>query len=155
MISLFFSSISKMPIRLLMLKTCRLYNIFGSGANHGIYSQFMLQSAHFNAGRELGLLRGAGTRFANWFYAMHRLLHLKQALLATIHLQQFIQLDAAKKPHVKAAMQDINDIKFWKAMYILLRSVFPALRALRYCDAGTPVMDKIYYLSHRTTLAIQ
>ena len=144
-ISLFFSSISKIkPIRLLMLKTCRLYNIFGSGANHGIYSQFMLQSAHFNDGGELGLLRGAGTRFATWFYAMHRLLCLKQALLATIHLQQFIQLDAAKKPRVKAAMQDINDIKFWKAMYILLRSVFPVLSTLRYCDAGTPVMNKIY-----------
>ena len=72
-ISLFFSSISKIkPIRLLMLKTCRLYNIFGFGANHGISSQFMLQSAHFNECCELGLLRDAGTHIATWFYAMHR-----------------------------------------------------------------------------------
>ncbi len=32
--------------------------------------------------------------------------------------------------------------------------MFPALRALRYCDASRPVMDKIFFLSHRTTEAI-
>ena len=36
----------------------------------------------------------------------------------------------------------------------LLRCVFPALRALRFCDASRPVMDKIFFLSHRTTEAI-
>jgi hypothetical protein len=40
-------------------------------------------------------------------------------------------------------------------MYILLRAVFSALRALRYCDSNTPCTDKIYYLSHRTTVAIE
>jgi hypothetical protein len=40
-------------------------------------------------------------------------------------------------------------------MYILLCVVFPALRALWYCDSNTPCMDKIYYLSHRTTVAIE
>jgi hypothetical protein len=33
--------------------------------------------------------------------------------------------------------------------------LFPALRALRYCDSNTPYMDKLYYLSHRTTVAIE
>ena len=49
---------------------------------------------------------------------------------------------------------DVENEKFWKGLYILLRAVFPALRALRYCDSNTPVMDKIYFLSHRTTTAI-
>jgi hypothetical protein len=40
-------------------------------------------------------------------------------------------------------------------MYILLQSVFPALKALGYCDSNTPCMDKLFYLSHRTTVAIE
>ena len=40
---------------------------------------------------------------------------------------------------------------FWKCLYTILRAVFPALRLLRYCDKTKPAMDKIYYLSHRTT----
>ena len=36
-----------------------------------------------------------------------------------------------------------------------MRAVFPALRLLRYCDKSTPAMDKIYYLSHRTTIALK
>ncbi len=40
-------------------------------------------------------------------------------------------------------------------MYILLCSVFPALRALWYCNSNMPCMDKVYYLSHRTTVAIE
>jgi hypothetical protein len=48
-------------LQLLILKTCRLYNIFGLGANHGIYVQFMAQSAMANKGCTVNLLRGAGT----------------------------------------------------------------------------------------------
>jgi hypothetical protein len=40
-------------------------------------------------------------------------------------------------------------------MYILLHAVFPALGALWYCDSNMPCMDKLYYLSHRTTVAIE
>ena len=89
-LSLFFASLSKIkPIKLLILKTCRLYNVFGSGAHHAIYAQFMAQSSMYNKGRPVGLLRGAGTRFASWFYAMHQALRLRQALLSTIHQQNF------------------------------------------------------------------
>jgi hypothetical protein len=40
-------------------------------------------------------------------------------------------------------------------MYIPLCAVFPGLKALQYWDSNTPCMDKIYYLSHRTTVAIE
>ena len=63
----------------MILKTCRLYNVSGSGVNHGIYAQFMAQSALENQGRKVGLLRGAGTRMALWFYAMMRALRLRQS----------------------------------------------------------------------------
>ncbi len=43
---------------------------------------------------------------------------------------------------------------FLKCMYILLCAVFPALRALWYCNSNTPCMDKLYYLSHRTTVEL-
>jgi len=106
-----------------------------------------------NKGRKVGLLRGAGTRMALWFYAMMRLLRLRQALMATIHQQKFTDLTLNET--VAMAVQDIEIPDFWKCLYIILRAVFPALRLLRYCDKSKPAMDKIYYLSYRTTQALQ
>ena len=56
---------------------------------------------------------------------------------------------------VRAAVNDILDDDYWKAMYILNRAVYPLIRALRYCDANEPAMDKIYYLSHRASVALE
>ena len=53
------------------------------------------------------------------------------------------------------AILDIQEAKFWKYLYILLQSVFPALKLLCYCDANKPSMDKIYFLSHGTSLSIE
>ena len=174
-VSLFFSSIAKIkPIKvcisvfviiherhnspffvfqLLILKTCRIYNVFGSGANHGIYVQFMGQSSLANGGKKVGLLHGAGTRMAMWFYAMIRLLCLEQPLKAMIHQQKFVDLHLNESAWM--AVHDIKEAKFWKCLYIILRCVFPALKALCYCDANKPSMDKIFFLSHRTTVAIE
>ncbi len=112
----------------------------------------MAQSALANKGRKVGLLWGAGTRMALWFYAMMRLLRLKQPLTATIHQQKIVDLNL--NDSVRSAVQDIKDDKFWKCIYLLLCAVFPALRLLRYCDKSKPAMDKIFFLSHRTTLAL-
>ncbi len=110
--------------------------MFGSGANHGIYAQFMAQSALANKGHKVGLLQGAGTRMGLWFYAMMCLLCLRQPLVGTIHQQKFVDLNL--NDSVRAAVRDIKDNKFWKCMYILLRAMFPALRLLRYCDKSQP-----------------
>ena len=139
----------------LIHKICRLYNVFGSGASHGIYAQFMEQSREHNNGRAIGLLRGAGTRMASWFYAMHRALRLRGALMSTIHQAKFATIGLVKTDdRVRECVQDINDPQFWKSIYQLLRAVFPALRALRYADSAKPSMDKIYMLSHRLTQAL-
>ena len=54
--------------QILILKLCRLYNyVFGSGANHAIYAQFMAKSSMANKGCKVGLLQGTGTRMALWF----------------------------------------------------------------------------------------
>ena len=98
------------------MKACRLYNIFGSGANHAIHAQFMAQASIFNDGRNIGLLRGAGTRFATWFYAIHWLLRLKRALKATIHGAAFESV--AKNARVVLAVEDIEDEVFWKSIFV-------------------------------------
>ncbi len=110
--------------------------MFGSGASHAIYAQIMAQLALANRGRKVCLIRGAGTRMALWFYAMIQLLCLQQPLKATIHQQNFLDLTLTNS--AKGAIQDINDHNFWKCMYILLCAVFPALRALWYCDSNMP-----------------
>jgi hypothetical protein len=130
-----------------------MYNVFGSGASHGIHAQFIAQSVAANNGRSVNLLRGAGTRFATWFYSMHRLLRLKPSLLATIHQPQFTQLPLNDR--CRLAVKDIENPIFWKALYVLLRCVFPHLRFLRYCDSNTPVMDKLYFLCHRATESLE
>ena len=71
--------------------------MFGSGANHAIYAQFMAQSSLSDRGKKVGLLRGAGTRMAMWFYAMIRLLRLENPLKATVHQANFMK-PLAKMP---------------------------------------------------------
>ncbi len=98
-------------------------------------------------------LRCCGTRMTLWFYAMMRLIRLQQPLNATIHQHKL--LDLSLTTSAKGAVQDIKEENFWKCMYILIRAVFPALRALWYCDSNMPCMDKLFHLSHRTTVAIE
>jgi hypothetical protein len=106
-----------------------------------------------NKGRSVNLLRGASTQMALWFYAMVRLLGLRQPLVATIHQQRFVDLNL--NDSVRAAVHDIKDNKFWKCVYLLVHAVFPALRLLCYWDKSKPAMDKIFFLSHRTTHALE
>ena len=72
-------------LQILILKVFRMYNAFGSGAAQVIYAQFIQKSGVHNNGKMIGLLRGDGTRFATYFYAMMRLVRLQAPLLATIH----------------------------------------------------------------------
>ena len=119
--------------------------MFGCGSSHWIYAIFIAQTTKANGGRALGLLRGAGTRFATWFYAMHCALRVEGALLATVHDPQFAKLDIVKtKNCVMLAVHGVKSKLFWRAVYILLRCVFPALRLLRYSDSNIPAMDKLY-----------
>jgi hypothetical protein len=90
---------------------------------------------------------------AMWFYAMIRLLRLELPLKATVHQQKFRSLPLNES--ARMAVLGIQEAKFWKCLHILLRSVFPALKLLCYCDANKPSMDKIFFLSHRTTQAIE
>jgi hypothetical protein len=116
------------------------------------HAQFLKQAALFNNGRKIGLLRGAGTRMATFFYCMHRILRQRRALLATIHSPQWANVSLNARG--KKAVKDIEDPSMFKGIYFLLRAVFPALRALRLADSNRPGMDKIFFLSNRTSQAI-
>lgn len=98
------------------------------------------------------MLRGAGTRFGTWFYAMIRVIRLQLPLEDTIHTAQFRELNLNES--ARQAVLDIENKTFFKAIYTVVRAVFPALRLLRYCDANRPAMDKIFYLAYRTTVAL-
>ncbi len=75
----------------------------------------MTESSALNNEKRTSLLRGAGTRIANWFYAMHGLVRQKQALYATVHNTAFQKLD--HNARIALAVQDIEDSLF---MTILL-----------------------------------
>ena len=130
-----------------------MYNIFGSGSTHAAHAQLMLQSAVDNDGKKIGLSRGATSRMASWFYSMMRMLRLRNTLEATIAQKKFRELMLNQKQ--KLAVADIVNPLFWKAVFTLLRAVFPALRCLRYCDTNTPTMDKIALLAYRTRVALE
>ena len=127
--------------------------MFGSGASHGAHAQFIAQSCTANKGKRVGLLRGASTRMASWFYAMMRVLRQKDVLKATIHSIMF--RDLAKNDKVRGAAIDIENEVFFKALYILLHAVFPAICALHFADSNKPMMDKIYFFSQRTQMALK
>lgn len=94
---------------------------------------------------------------ALWFYAMFRMLRMESVLKATINQLIFRELlkDVKCTKTIRDCVADIENPKFFKAMYVLLRAVFPALRALRYCDCNEPQMDKIYYLTYRASEALK
>jgi hypothetical protein len=129
----------------------RLYRTFGSGANHKPYAFFINQSKQHNKGRAVGLLRSAETRFASFFYAMHRALRVRKALEATIHSAAWTDMKKVKTFIVRAA-GDVDDKLFWKRIFVLLRALFPLLKLLRRADSNHPNMDKICFYLNQTRL---
>jgi hypothetical protein len=105
----------------------------------------------------VGLLRGSGTRFGTWFYAIYRGVSLMEVLKALIYSLLFRELIKSKRHDntILEAIKDIEDKKFWKACYVLLRATIHMLKLLRMCDSNEPCMDKIYYMCHRTTEAFK
>ncbi len=65
------------------------------------------------------------------------------ALKATIHAAALESV--AKNVRVVLAIEHIKDEVFWKSIFSLLRAVFLALKALRYCDSNVPDMDKNFF----------
>ena len=68
---------------------------------------------------------------------------MKDVLIATIHQLKFRALKLNDRDRL--AVLDLQDDNFWKAIYTLLRAVYPGLRNLRMADGNKPAMDQSYY----------
>ena len=95
---------------------------------HAPHAQFTSQAKIFNEGWTINLLRSVDTRMVGYFYAMYRGLRMRNALVATVASPKWEALK--KKPVVNRAAEDVMCGKYWKAVYLLLRSVFPLLKLL-------------------------
>ena len=93
----------------------------------------------------------AETRFASFFYAMHRALHYRRALESTVHSAQWNDLKHLKAFIVRAA-DDVKDPIFWKRIFVLLRALIPILKLLRFADSNKPNMDKVCFYINRARL---
>ncbi len=133
-------------------KSSSPFNVFGSGANHGIHLQLMTHALAVNNGKKVGLLRGAEIWFATWFYTPHSLLCQKKDMLETVHSIYFATL--AYNDENDLSVQDIEISQFWSTIYCLLRAIFPALSELRDCDTNKLVMDMNYYFCDRAGNAL-
>ena len=65
---------------------------------------------------------------------MMRVLRHKDTLKSTV-----------KNDKIRGAVMDIENEVIFKALYILLPAVFPAIHALHFTDSNEPTMDKIYF----------
>ena len=104
----------------------------------------MQHSKTYNKGRRVGLLRSAETRFASFFYAMHRALRCLAALESTVHSAQWNDLKQLKAFITRAA-NNVKDKTFWKRLFVLLRALFPLLKLLRCADSNKQNMDKVCF----------
>jgi hypothetical protein len=83
-----------------------------------------------------------------YFMAMHRDLHLKQALQAAVAGSDFIYLKMKKSKDTTATIR--YELEY-QCLFHLLRATFPALMILQLADINKPGMDQLYYLTRKAT----
>jgi hypothetical protein len=76
---------------------------------HSLYALFQRHARAFNNGCPIGLLRASDTRMTGYFMAMHRDLHLKQALQAAVAGSDFIYLKMKKSKDPTSKIRDELD----------------------------------------------
>jgi hypothetical protein len=92
-IALFFNSVFKLNIIPAFSSiTKRAYWIFGSGSMHLPYWIFQKYSKTHNNGRNICLIRAAGTQMAGSAIALMRFLRMKNSLVSAINSPEFIKL---------------------------------------------------------------
>ena len=121
---------------------------------HAPYALFIAQSKNFNQGRKVGLIKAADTRMAGHAYAQHRMLRLREPLVATISSAAYKDLKLKGFP--KKVEEYLLDNDMWEATYIVQRCLFPMIRVLRLCDmSACGGMSKLVYYVHKTDEAIR
>ena len=92
-ISLFFSDVFSFPEFNTLYKIAqRCYRVFGSGSRHQPYAIFQKYSKRHNNGKNIGLMRAAGTRMAGAAIVLMRFVRLRPALVSTVTSPEFVKL---------------------------------------------------------------
>ena len=99
------------------------------GTHHGPAAIFKKMVSAM-MGRDVTLLRGAGTRMATWFYAIIRALRLKECLEATVGSQEHLELD--RNDRMTKAVMDVKNPLIWKAMFVVTGLAHGPVLVLRY-----------------------
>lgn len=137
----------------LKLKNRRLYRVFGSGSFHAPHQFFQSEVKLVNGGRNINLVRSCGTRMASVFLSLARSLRLMKPLRSTVNSAKWESHD--RTAIMNRAAADINNDKFWKQVYVVLRALWPILKCLRLCDSNKPGMCKVVYLMQKTREALE
>ena len=90
---------------------------------------------------------------SGYFIGMHRYLQMQKVLQSTISSTEFIIIPTNTK--FTKAVKYIRDNKSWERCYVLLKILFPCLRALCLEDVNLAVMEKVYYYSIMTKQCIE
>ena len=133
-----------------------IYSVFGSGSRHMAYAVFQEFAKKYNNGKTIGLVRCAGTRFAGWFYAFHRLIKLWTPLKETINSDTWIDDVKFKKKGQKEQIQQIIKCDAYvNTLKLIVLMMLPAIKCLRLADRNLPGMDQIHFYTRQTTARIQ
>ena len=117
------------------------------------HAQIVIQVHIFNEGQTINLLWSVDTRPVGYISAMHRGLCMRKALVVTVASHKWAALK--KEPFVNRAAEDLMCGKYWKVLYLLLRSVFPVFKLLRITDSTIPGMDNLWYLISQIISAVK
>lgn len=94
------------------------------------------------------LLRYCETRFGLFFIMLHRLLQMKDVLIACVTCPEWLARHGGGPDEVKGI---IMDAEFWKDVRILIIVVWPLIQLLRLGDSDKPTLVTVY----KTTFQIK
>ena len=76
---------------------------------------------------------------------IHRDLRIRKVYIATILLSEFSC--TSLNYNISKVVTYINDIKYWKGCYVLMKLLFPCIRFNSLYDSNIVIIDKVYYYS--------
>ena len=117
------------------------FHVFG-GSFHDPHDQFHHHSRMANNGRDLGFIRATTVRFLGYFCIVHCCIRCSQPLKSTVYGSPWADLKNKKEIVVRDATYVESDL-YWRQSYVVLRTVFPTLLALRLANPNKAAMDKI------------
>ena len=148
----FFNDFSKNPVvNQIITAHKEIYNLFGSGIYHKPHYILKSKSYEFH-NRNIGLFSGNDTRMAGYFIGMHRDLHMRKEILATVYSSELNTMALNSK--LPKVVSYIKDNKAWKRIYVLLKIILPCLRTLRLSDSNKSGMYKVLYYYRTTKISI-